>query len=133
MDQQNHSATPMPSASYAVATHTIKSDGTADSTTYIDRPNDRGRGIRVILKTTVVGAGGTVLVTILGRALNGTTHTLLAGASVTTNTTKVYEVFPAATVTANVSANSFLPQYWDITVVVGTNAVTLSVDIDILT
>lgn len=91
-----------------------------------------GCGLRVILNTTVIGTGS-ITVSIEGITANGLTHTLLAGAAVTTNTTKVYEIFPGAPVTANVSANTFLSKEFQVTVTANNaNSATYSVSCDIL-
>ncbi len=134
----NHSSTPLPSAAYIAGTHTIKSDGTEAGDgittvkTAIDTPNYHGCGIRVTTDITVHN-GGTVTVTVKGKTANGVLTTLLVSAALAgSNQTNVLLIFPAATVTANVSANAFLPKYWEISVLVATAAVTFSVNVDIL-
>lgn len=129
----NHSATPMPSAAYTAATYLIKSDdATPAATTFVDYVNACGSGIRVTTDVTTHN-GGTVTVTIKGKTANGVLTTLLASAALSgSNQTNVLLVFPAATVTANVSANAFLPKYWEISVLVATATVTFSVSVDIL-
>jgi hypothetical protein len=94
--------------------------------------NLTGQGIRVVVKTTTVGSGS-ITATIQGVDANGTTHTLLAGAAIVTDTTNVYQVFPGAPVTTNVSANSFLPQTWNVVITANNaNAAIYQVGIDIL-
>lgn len=74
-----------------------------------------GKGLIVVLRMQTVGTGSVTL-TISGvDNLTGLTYTLLAGAAVTTNSVNVYTVYPAAPATANVSANSPVPQYWQVT------------------
>lgn len=123
----------MPSAAYAAGTYTIKSQGTADATTFIDdTPNFWGRGIRVTTDVTVHN-GGSLVVTIKAQTANGVLTTLLASAAIAgSNQTNVLLVFPSATVTTNVSANAFLPKDWQITVAVSAATTTFSVSIDIL-
>ncbi len=87
--------------------------GTAATTSQVSADqNTGGRGVKVVFDMTTVGTGS-VTVTIQGKDLaSGKYYTLLAGAAVITNVTNVYTVFPSATVTANVSANDYLPMIW---------------------
>lgn len=80
-----------------------------------DTTNYNGRGVRIVLDTTVASTGSVTL-SIQGKDANGVYYTLLSGAAVTTVSTNVYEVFPGATVTANVSANTLLPRVWRVVV-----------------
>jgi hypothetical protein len=87
-----------------------------------------GKGLIVTLRMQTVGTGS-VTATIQGvDQASGQTYTLLAGAAVTTNSTNVYTVYPGAPATANVSANSPVPQYWQVTVTANNaNATTYTV------
>jgi len=81
-----------------------------------DQTNRGGRGVKVVLDMTTVGTGSVTL-TIQGKDVaSGKYYTLLAGAAVTTNSTNVYEVYPGAPATANVSANATLPRTWRVLV-----------------
>src|SRR5262245_30686819 len=81
-----------------------------------DFVNNTASGVKVFLNMTTVGTGSVTL-TIQGKdKASGTYYTILSGAAVTTNSFNVYSVFPGATVTANVSANDFLPEVWRILV-----------------
>lgn len=99
---------------------TVIASTTSTSTATVsqsDQTNPFYRGIRVFLDVTAVTASPSIILTIEGKdALSGTYYTLLAGAAVATVSTNSYVIFPGATVTANVSANTFLPATWRVKV-----------------
>jgi len=103
------------------------------TTQNVDLVNHCGQGIHVVLDTTVIGTGS-VTVSIKGYdPASGKYYTLLAGAAVTTNTTKVYSVFPGATAATNVTANDFVPRNFRITVTANNaNAAVYSVGASVL-
>ena len=86
------------------------------------------RGVKVVVRTTVIGTGSITL-SIQGKDVaSGTYYTILAGAAVVTNTTNVYTVFPGMVVAANVSANDALPRTWRLLVTANNaNAATYTV------
>ena len=95
--------------------------------------NYAASGIRIILNVTAVTDTPSIDMLLEGKTTNGLFHTLLQGAAVTGVTKNVYEVFPKATVAASVSANSFLPKEYRITIThADTDAITYSLTIDLL-
>jgi hypothetical protein len=91
-----------------------------------------GCGCRLIVKSTVIGTGS-ITASIQGISNTGATYTLLTGAAITTNTTTVYEIFPGAPATANVSANTFLPYRFQVVITANNaNSATYQVDLDFL-
>lgn len=92
--------------------------------------NLSGAGCRLIVDVTAAGTGS-ITASIQGITSTGIVHTLLAGAAITTVTTNVYEIFPGAPVTANVSANTFLPYLFRVLITHNNaNAITYSVDLE---
>jgi hypothetical protein len=90
----------------------IVAAGVTVTQTVGDQTNFNGRGLILVVDTTVVGTGS-VTCTIHGKDLqSGKYYTLLAGAAITTVTTNVYTIYPGAPTTANISANSPLPRTW---------------------
>lgn len=88
-----------------------------------DQVNNSGNGVHCILDTTAY-TSGTVTLTIQGKdPASLKYYTLLSGAGVASTSTNVYKVFPAATVTANVSANDKLPTIWRISIAGGSTPV----------
>lgn len=98
-----------------------------------DLVNRNGRGLRVVLDMTTVGTAS-VTVTINGKdPVSGKYYLLLSGAAVITNSTNVYQLFPGAPVTTNVSANTQLPQTYQVVVTANNaNAATYTVSADVL-
>jgi hypothetical protein len=77
-----------------------------------DMTNRGHRGIKVVVDTTVFGTGSVTL-SIQGKdETSGKYYSILDSAAIVATGTKVYTVFPASTVTANVSANDQLPSTW---------------------
>lgn len=75
-----------------------------------------GKGLIVVLRMQTVGTGSVTL-TISGvDQASGQSYTLLAGVAVVTNSVNVYTVYPGAPATANVSANSPVPAFWQVSV-----------------
>ena len=90
----------------------ITATGATTTQTGVDQSNANGRGVKVVLDTTVIGTGSAT-VTIQGKDIaSGKYYTLLAGAAVTTNTTTVYTVYPGVAASANVAASDILPRTW---------------------
>lgn len=96
--------------------------------TSADQVNYNGRGIHVVVDTTVIGTGSITL-TINGKDnISGKYYTLLSGAAIVTNTTNVYKVFPGAPATSNVSVNDMIPRLFQIVVTANNaNAATYTV------
>lgn len=81
-----------------------------------DQTNEGGRGVHIILDVTASDATPSVVLTIEGKAADGTYYTILQGAAVTGISTNVYKVAPWQAAAANVSASDFLPRTWRVTV-----------------
>lgn len=69
-------------------------------------------GVQAYLIVTAVPTVETLTFSIQGKDAAGNYYTLLAGAASATTGTVPLTLFPAATVTANVSANNCLPDVW---------------------
>lgn len=93
-----------------------------------DQTNYNGRGVTVVLDVTNAGTGSITLEIDGKDPVSGKYFALLTGAAVTSNSTNVYTVYPGATVTANVSASTFLPRTWRVVVTANNaNSITYSV------
>lgn len=89
-----------------------------------DQTNQAHPGVKVVLDTTVFGSG--ITLTIQGKDRDsGKYFTLLAGAEVAANNTKVYTVYPKLTAVGNVTASDVLPETWRVKVVPTVFAVTV--------
>ena len=78
-----------------------------------DQKNAYHRGVRVHIKVTADPAAASLTYTIEGKdQITGTYYTLLASAAVASVSDTFLLVYPGATVTSNVSANSALPAWW---------------------
>lgn len=98
-----------------------------------EQANYAYRGIRVVLDMTTPGTGSVTLSIQSKDRTSGEWHTLLVGAAVTTDTTNVYQVFPGAPATANVSANAYLGASWRLLVTANNaNAAVYSVGYELL-
>lgn len=73
-------------------------------------------GVQAFLKVTAVPTIETLTFAVRGKDVDGTYYTLLAGTASAATGTVPLTVFPAATVTANVSANNCLPDVWNLLV-----------------
>lgn len=83
---------------------------TAQASVEVD-DNDMVGATFVLDITAGASASDTVTLNIDGYdEVSGKWYTILDSAALQTNATTAYTVFPSATVTANVSANNFLPQ-----------------------
>lgn len=91
-----------------------------DSKSYAQQHNDHSKGVQVVINIEAItdGAGGaaaghtlTFVVEAFDRA-SETYYALLTSAAYSSTGTRVLRVFPASTVTSNLSANDFLPQAW---------------------
>lgn len=88
--------------------------------------------ITVWMNTTVVGTSSNTLSVVEVDPASGATVTLLQSAAITTNVMTTLRIFPAATVTANVSANARIPRVIQIIVTAGNaNSSTYSVGYDL--
>lgn len=82
-----------------------------------DQTNYNARGIQLVIDVTAVVADPSVVFTIQGKdPSSGKYYTLLASAAIVGTGTTVLRIFPSATVTANVSANDFIPRTWRVSV-----------------
>lgn len=101
-----------------------------------DYTNPGYRGVKVYLDVTLDPAAASLTLTIQGKdPVSGDYHTLLASAAVAAVTTgpNVYQLFPGAAVTTNVSANTYLPRIWRVIVVgADTDSMTYSISADLL-
>jgi hypothetical protein len=111
----------------------ITATAATTSQTGADQVNVNGRGVKVVLDMTTIGTGSVTL-TIQGKDVaSGKYYTLLAGAAVVGNSTNVYEVYPGAPATANVSANATVPRTWRvITTANNANATTYTVGASVI-
>jgi hypothetical protein len=81
--------------------------------------NTKHRGIRLWLNVTAITATPGLTMSIFGKwRLEDAMASLLADAAVTTATTSELWLWPGAATTANVSANLYLPPYWDVRIAV---------------
>jgi hypothetical protein len=86
-----------------------------------DQTNAFSRGAIVVTNLTDVAAGN-VTVKVQGKdEASGVYYDLLDSAALTGNGTTVMTVYPGATVTANVSADSPLPATWRVQAIVSSN------------
>lgn len=101
-----------------------------------DYTNAGYRGVKVYFDVTADPASASLTLTIQGKdPTSGDYHTLLASAAVTGTTTgpNVYQLFPGAPATNNVSANTQLPRIWRVIVVgADTDSMTYSISADLL-
>lgn len=95
--------------------------------------NIANRGVIVDLTVTTPGIGSVTASIERWNPAASAWVVMLTGTAVTTATTASLTLFPAATVTANVSANASLPRMWRVTVTHNNaNAITYSVGISTL-
>lgn len=94
-----------------------------------EQDNRYATGLVFTIDCTVIGSAPSVVFTLEGYdAASAKWYSILASAAITAVGTTTYYVFPAATVTANVSANKRLPRRWRIKPVHGnTDTITYSV------
>ena len=106
------------------------------SFTSSDYSNPGYRGIKVYLDVTLDPASAAITLTLQGKdPASGDYHTLLASAAVSAVTTgpNVYQIFPGAPATSNVSANTQLPKVWRVIVTgADTDSMTYSISCDLL-
>ncbi len=92
----------------------------AGTTNSADQTNIAGNGAKCVVDITVAGGTPTLTVTIQGKdTASGKYYTILTSAALASVSTTVLTVFPAAPVTANVSANDEIPHVWRLSAVVG--------------
>ena len=129
----------LPTASAAVASDTgalLTYTNAATGTNGADKTNATARGIKIVVDITAIsGTAASLTVTLQGKdAASGKYYTILASAALTTVSTTVLTVFPAATASANVSVNDELPAIWRViaTIAGTTPAVTATVGASLL-
>lgn len=107
---------------------------TASPTAMADQTNSSHKGVRVtIVVSAVPGSAPSVVFTIEGKDASGNYYTVLASAAVTGVGTTVLTVFPGSAVSANASANAYLPGTWRLKSVHGNaNSVTYSASAELL-
>lgn len=111
----------------------LASEARTASVTSADQRNTSCRGIRVVINATASAATPSVVPKIEGKTASGVYYTLLEGAAITGTGTTELLVFPAAAVTANLSANKFLPLTWRLVLTAAdADSLTYSVDYDLL-
>jgi hypothetical protein len=86
------------------------------SVTSAQQTNSLYHGVTVGINVTAIsGTSASLTVTIQGvDPVSGTTFTLLASAAITATGYHTLTLFPGITATANVSANTVLPLYWQV-------------------
>lgn len=94
----------------------ITASGATTTQTGADQTNTNWRGVKVFLNTTSIGTGSITLAIEAKDTVGGGYVALLTGATVTTNTTAAYTVYPGITATTNVSASDLLPRTWRVKV-----------------
>lgn len=71
------------------------------------------KGAVIVIDTTVLTAGASIVYTVQGKdELSGKYYTILASAAVTATGTVQLYIYPGATAAANVAANMYLPRVW---------------------
>ena len=120
------------SVSYNEFTAINASSATTDQSSG-DCINLTGKGVRVTLTTTAVGTASLTLHIQAKDVATSTYADLLVGTAVTTNTSKVYVVYPTLTPSANAIAQDVVPHTFLVKVVHGNgNAATYTVGCSIL-
>jgi len=105
-----------PSAARTTA-QTFPTPSSADG--YPAFKNNGWTGIKVVIDVTAGTSGFSITPTIKGYdKTSGKTWTLLAGAAISSASTVIMTVFPAATAVTNVTANDELPESFQITMAV---------------
>ena len=95
--------------------------------------NKGHRGLRATLTTTVVGSAALTLHIERFNDTTGLWIVLLSGATVNTNTTNTYTIYPGGVVTANVAADASLPATYRVRIAVAdANPATYSVGVELL-
>jgi len=108
----------------SLLTLTAQGAGTVNSSDFI---NTNGKGLKVLVNTTV-DAAGTYTISIQGKDIvSGNYYTILTSAAIVGTGQSVLTVYPGVTATANVSASDVLPRTWRIQAVVGTGPITATV------
>ena len=94
--------------------------------------NGQGRGVRVTVDITAITAGSLTVEIDAYDPASGTYENLLTSAALAAAAVTVLTVYPAAVVTANVSANGNLPANWRIKWTIATGPVTATIGACIL-
>jgi len=95
----------------------LASAARAATTSSDDISNNHKNGVHVVLDVTAITDTPSVTLKIEGQdPASGKYYTVLEGAAVTTISTNIYKVFPAATAATNSVANDIIPKTWRVTV-----------------
>lgn len=82
-----------------------------------DQGNFTWRCVDVVLNVTANPGAQTLTLAVNGKdPVSGAVFALLTGATVSGNSVNVYTICPGVTVAANVTASTFLPALWQVTV-----------------
>lgn len=94
-----------------------------------DLTNRFMKGAIIVIDTTVLTAGASIVYTVQGKdELSGKYYTILASAAVTATGTIELYIYPGATAAANLAANHYLPRVWRVIITAAdTKSVTASV------
>ncbi len=111
-----------------ILTHTAAAAGSTSGDVELNFSN-ASKILIFVNVTAITGTAPTLTVTLQGKSPQGVYYTLLASAALTATGLTVLRVFPAATATANISANDILPETLRISTVIGgtTPAVTATI------
>lgn len=102
--------------------------GVTTSQTSGIQTNFNHRGCTIILTTSAIGTGSITLAIQGIEPVSNYVWTILAGATVTTNTTLIYKVYPGLAAVANATVNDILPRSWQVVVTANNaNAATYAV------
>ena len=98
------------------------------------RPNKFNRGVQLIVDVTAIAATPSITVSIQGKdQATGIWYSLLTSAAITTVSTNILRVEPAATPVANTVADAGMPRIWRVNVVLGdADSITYSVSANLL-
>ena len=104
-------------------------------TSSVDTPTNGAAGVQIVIDTTAVSGASSTVPTVSGLdPLSGKYYPLLVGSAIVATGTVVLTIFPGAVVTANLSANNFLPATFRVTMTHGTaDTTTYSVSAQLLT
>lgn len=116
-------------ANASMVTITAAGAGTINSP---DIVNVNGKGVNVLINTTV-DAAGAYTVAIQGKDIaSGTYYSILTSASIAATGQVLLSVYPGLTASNNTIANAILPRTWRIQVVVTTGPITATVGASVI-
>lgn len=84
--------------------------------TSLDQTNFYGRGVKVFLNVTAIGAGSLVVLIQYKDPVSGQYITALTSAAVIANGFTQYTIYPGITAIANVAVNDVVPRTWRVQV-----------------